>query len=114
MSDWRFLLDENVDPKAARLLDCEGVSAEYVPDALREGADGETYILPYAVEHGLAVVTSDVTDFSDLAPADHTGVVLLYDDTMAAHDVASGLLAMVDAYPSRASFDGVEELDPWV
>ena len=104
----------DVDPKAATFLESEGVSAEYVPDVLRQGADDETDVLPYAVEHGLVVVTSDVTDFSDLAPADHTGVVLLYDDTMAAHDIASGLLAIVDAYPSRAAFDGVEELDPWV
>jgi predicted nuclease of predicted toxin-antitoxin system len=114
MSDWRFLLDENVDPKTAAYLDEEGVSAKYVPDVLWEGADDETDVLPYAVEHGLVVVTSDVTDFSDLARDDHAGVVLLYDDTMAAYDIASGLLSMVRAYPSRAAFDGTEELDPWV
>jgi len=114
MSDWRFLLDENIDPQTATFLDEEGIIAEYVPEVLWQGADDERDVLPYAVEHGLVVVTSDVTDFSDLDRDDHDGVVLLYDDTMAAYDIASGLLSIVGAYPSRAAFGGIEELDPWV
>jgi hypothetical protein len=114
MSEWRFLLDENVDPKTATYLEKEGMYAEHVRDALWQGADDETDVLPYAVEHDLIVLTSDVKDFSDLVPAEHAGVVILYDDTMPAYDVASGVIAMVDAYPGRDSFSGYEELDPWV
>jgi len=34
MAGWRFLLDENVDPKVARYLEKEGLSAEHVRGAL--------------------------------------------------------------------------------
>jgi len=60
------------------------------------------------------VVTSDVKDFGDLPRETHAGVVLLYDDTMPAYRVASALITMVDAYPSRDAFAGREELDAWV
>lgn len=113
MGGWRFLLDENVDPKTATYLRKEGVHVEHVRDALELGADDEDDILPYAREHDLVVVTSDVSDFGALRPGDHAGVVLLYDDTMPAYRIASGLLAMVDAYPGREAFGGREELDPW-
>lgn len=113
MSEWRFLLDENVDPKTERYLQKEDVYAEHVRDALGQGADDEDDVLPYAREHDLIVVTSDVKDFGDLPDTVHAGVVLLYDDTMPAYQIASGLIAMVDAYPSRDAFAGREELDPW-
>jgi hypothetical protein len=45
-----------------------------------------------------------VTDFGALPSEDHRGIVLLYDDTMPAYCVASALIAMVDAYQSRAEF----------
>jgi predicted nuclease of predicted toxin-antitoxin system len=38
MSAWRFLLDENVDPKTATYLEKEGLYAEHVRDALWLGA----------------------------------------------------------------------------
>lgn len=114
MSDWQFLLDENIDPKTATYLQKEDVSAEHVRDALWQGADDEEDVLPYALEHNLIVVTSDVKDFGDVPADAHDGIVLLYDDTMPAYQVASGLIAMVDAYPSRDAFPGREELDPWV
>lgn len=59
-------------------------------------------------------MTSDVKDFGDLQSDVHAGIVMLYDDTMPAYRVVSGLLAMVDAYPSRDAFAGREELDLWV
>ena len=71
-------------------------------------------MLPYAREHDRIVVTSDVSDFGGLPTDAHAGVVLLYDDTMPAYRVASGLIAMVDAYPDRDAFGGREELDAWV
>lgn len=113
MGEWRFLLDENIDPKAATYLKKEGLHVEHVRDALWQGADDEDDVLPYAREHDLVIVTGDVKDFGDLHPDAHAGLVILYDDTMPAYRVASGLLAMVDAYPSRDAFAGHEELDPW-
>ncbi|WP_226003972.1 DUF5615 family PIN-like protein [Natrinema salinisoli] len=114
MSGWRFLLDENIDPKTATYLRKEGVHVEHVRDALWQGADDEDDVLPYAREYDLVVVTSDVTDFGDLPPDAHEGIVILYDDTMPAYRVASGLLEMIDAYPSRDVLPEREELDPWV
>lgn len=114
MTAWRFLLDENVDPKTATYLSKEGIDAKHVRDALWQGADDEADVLPYAREHDRIVVTSDVSDFSSLSTDDHAGVILLYDDTMPAYRIASGLIAMVDAYPGRDAFNGREELDAWV
>lgn len=113
MSEWRFLLDENVDPKVATYLDKEDLFAVHVRDTVGQGADDEDDVLPYAREHDLTIVTSDVTDFGALPNEAGAGVVLLYDDTMPAYRVASALIAMVDAYPSREAFAGREELDAW-
>lgn len=63
MSEWRFLLDENIDPKTATYLEKEGIHAEHVRDALWVGADDEDDILPYARTNNSIIVTSDVTDF---------------------------------------------------
>lgn len=41
MSEWRFLLDENIDPKTANYLEKESVHTEHVRDALGQGADDE-------------------------------------------------------------------------
>ena len=53
-------------------------------------------------------------DFGALPSEAHVGVVLLYDDTMAAYRVASALITMVDTYPGRDVFAGREELDSWI
>lgn len=113
MSEWRFLLDENVDPKVATYLEKEDLSAVHVRDTLGQGADDEIDILPYVRDHDLVVVTSDVKDFGALPTDAHAGIVLLYDDTMPAYRVAAALITMVDAYPSREAFSGREELDAW-
>jgi len=47
-------------------------------------------------------------------PDAHAGLVLLYDDTTPAYQVAAGLITMTDAYQNRDSFGGREELDPWM
>ncbi|WP_136601778.1 DUF5615 family PIN-like protein [Salinigranum halophilum] len=99
--EWRFLLDENIDPKTATHLEKEGIHAEHLRDALWQGADDEADVLPYAREHRLIIVTSDVMDFGGLPLEAHAGLVLLYDD-------------MMPAYQNRESFGGHEELDPWV
>ena len=59
------------------------------------------------------MVTSDVTDFGDIPLEDHAGLILLYDDTMPAYRVASALIDLIEAYPDRDAFPGVEELDAW-
>ena len=114
MSGWRFLLDENIDPKTATYLEKEGINAEHVRDVLRQGADDKEDVLPYAREHELIILTSDVKDFDGLSSDIHSGIVLLYDDTMPAYQVAAGLITMTDAYQSRDSFGGREELDQWI
>lgn len=113
MAAWQFLLDENIDPKVAMYLDKADLSAVHVRDVLGQGADDEADVLPYAREHDYIIVTSDVKDFGGLPPAAHTGIILLYDDTMPAYRVASALITMVDAYPNRDAFPGREELDAW-
>ncbi len=59
-------------------------------------------------------MTSDVSDFGGLADDAHAGIVLLYDDTTPAYRIASGLLAMIDAYGSRDAFGNREELGAWI
>ena len=114
MSAWQFLLDENIDPKVATYLAKENVPAVHVRDVLGQGADGEADVLPYARAENCIIVTSDVTDFAPLPDETHAGIVLLYDDTMPAYRVASGLIAMVDTYPDRSAFEGRAELDAWI
>jgi predicted nuclease of predicted toxin-antitoxin system len=113
MAEWRFLLDENIDPKVATYLEKADISAIHIRDSLGLGADDETDILPYAREHDRIVLTSDVTDFAPLPSERHAGLVLLYDDTMPAYRVASALIALVEAYQSRERFGGREALDDW-
>jgi len=113
MVEWRFLLDENIDPKVATYLMKADLFAVHVRDTVGQGADDEDDVLPYAREHDLIVVTSDVKDFGALTSEAHAGVVLLYDDTMRAYRVAAALIAMVDTYPGRDAFAGREELDSW-
>ena len=114
MSEWRFLLDENIDPKTATYLKKEGIHAEHVRDSLWQGADDREDILPCARGHELIVVTSDMKDFGRSPSDADAGVVLLYDDTMPAYQVAAGLITMTDAYQNRAAFGRREELDTWV
>jgi hypothetical protein len=111
---WALLLDENIDPATTTHLETERIEAEHVLDVLGAGADDETEVLPYALEENRLLVTSDLSDFTDLPPDAHAGIVLLYDDTLPAHAVAAGLDAMIAAYPSRDSFEGPEVLDAWV
>ncbi|AUX10198.1 hypothetical protein AArcSl_2578 [Halalkaliarchaeum desulfuricum] len=113
MAAWQFLLDENIDPKVATYLEKEELVAEHVRDTLGQGADDKDDVLPYARENGRIIVTSDVKDFGTLPSDTHTGIILLYDDTMPAYRVASALIRLVDTYPSRDEFPGREELDAW-
>lgn len=112
MGEWAFLLDENIDPKAAAYLEKADVSAEHMRDGPGLGTD-DSDILPYARAHELIVVTSDVSDFGALPADAHAGLVLLHDDTLPAYRIASAVITMVDAYPDRDAFPGRETLDSW-
>lgn len=101
-------------PEDGTYLEKEGLHAEHVRDALWQGVDDKADVLPYAREHELIIVTSDGKDFGGLPSDVHSGIVLLYDDTMPAYKIAAGLITMTDAYQHRHSFAGREELDPWV
>jgi hypothetical protein len=114
MSEWRFLLDENIDPKVVTYLEKEDLYAEHVLDTLGQGADDEADVLPHARECDLIVVTSDVAASGPLSDSAHAGIILLHDDTMPGYRIASALITLVDAYPSRDAFAGQETLDVWV
>lgn len=53
-------------------------------------------------------------DEDDVLPyARENDLVLLHDDAMPAYEVASSLIAMIDAYPNPEAFEGREILDVW-
>lgn len=110
MSEWQFILDENIDPKVATYLEKEGVDAVHVRGSVGLGSDDKS-VLSWARDHGNIVLTSDVQHFGGLPPEKPPGVVLLHDDTMPAYRVASALLRLLDAYPSREAFGGRGDLD---
>jgi len=112
MSEWAFLLDENIDPKVGKYLEKESISAVHVRETVGLGAE-DNRIMTYARNENLILVTSDVTDFDSVKVSKHAGIVLFYDDTMPAYEVASALITLADAYPCRGELDGHEILDPW-
>lgn len=112
MGNWRFLLDENVDPSVATYLERTDLFAIPVRDAIGTGAD-DGDIVPYAIERDLIVVTSDVSDFGDASVRRDVDVVLLHDDALPAHRIAAGLVALAETYPGRDAFPGIETLDAW-
>ena len=60
MGGWRFLLDENIDPKTATYLEKEEIHAKHVRDALWQGAEDEADVLPYAREHELITIDTEL------------------------------------------------------
>jgi predicted nuclease of predicted toxin-antitoxin system len=57
MGEWRFLIDENLEPQVATHLDKRGITAEHVRDALQRGAT-DTAVLQYARAHDALVLPS--------------------------------------------------------
>jgi len=114
-SEWGFLLDENVGRSVAEELASRGYRAELVVDVLAPGVADHTEVLPYARDRDLVVVTKDYSDFSALAPDEHKGVILVAQHQHGAVEMADGIDAIADAYPSRDSFRGCQEfLDAWI
>lgn len=113
--EWRFLIDENLSPSIVTELECHDIAAEYVVDALFEGADDFDDILPYCRETETVLVTNNVHDFNPtiLAPDDHAGIVIVHDKARPATEIATELRRIVAAYPSRDAFTGFESADDW-
>lgn len=115
VSEWAFLLDENVGRDVATELAEYGYQAELVVDVLAPGVDDFPDVLPYAREHGFVVLTKDFSDFSAVAPEDHEGVVLVVQHTYTPEEMGTAVNEIVEAYPSRESFRGRQEyLDDWL
>lgn len=115
VSEWGFLLDENVGRSVAEELTQRGYRADLVVDVLSPGVADYTDVLPYALEHDLVVVTKDYSDFGALSPDEHEGTILVARHDHTAVEMATAVDALVDAYPSRESFRGRQEfLDDWM
>ena len=113
--EWRFLIDENLKPTIATELDSHGITAEYVLDALFEGADDFEDILPYCRRTETVLVTNNILDFNatDLTPADHSGIVIVHNKDRPASEIAAELEEIVAAYPNQDALDGFESADDW-
>lgn len=98
-SEWRFLIDENLSPRIVTQLERHGIAAEYVLDALFEGADDFDDILPYCLETDAVLVTNNVRDFNatDLSPANHAGIVIVHDKDRPATEIAAEIRRIVAA-----------------
>lgn len=113
-AEWRFLIDENLDPQIVRYLKKETLDAAYVPNVLFEGADDDDDILPHAREHDYIFVTNDLQHFSDREFDEHEGIVLVYDGKLKTFEIVSGLLDIVASYPDGNTLRGYEVLDEWI
>jgi predicted nuclease of predicted toxin-antitoxin system len=114
-SEWRFLIDENLSPSIVTELECRDIAAEYVLDALFEGADDFEDILPYCRQTDTVLVTNNVRDFNatDLSPADHAGIVIVHNKDRPAAEIAVELQRIIAAYPNRDAFRGFESAEDW-
>lgn len=63
----RFLIDENLSPRLAELLNAEGQDAVHIRDLKAAGAPDET-VMSLAVQHDRVIVSAD-TDFGTLLAA---------------------------------------------
>lgn len=115
MSEWRFLIDENLKPTIATELECYGIAAEYVLDALFEGADDFEDILPYCRRTETVLVTNNIRDFNatDLTSADHSGIVIVHNKDRPATEIAAELREIAAAYPNQDALRGFENADDW-
>lgn len=114
-SEWRFLIDENLNPAIVTELERPGIKAEFVLDALFEGADDFEDILPYCRETGAVLVTNNVLDFNraDLTAEDHSGIVIVHNKARPATEIANELREIVAAYPNQDALMGFESADDW-
>lgn len=92
--DWYFLVDENLEPLVVELLEAENYRADRIgDDALFQGAQDETDVMPYARERGAVIVTNDWHDFSEYSVSKHDGVLIVFDVEASAWDIATWTMA---------------------
>lgn len=106
------MLDENVPPRVKYLLRKEHYTVESVGDVLGYGADDEEDILPYVREHDRVLVTQDISDFGAIDPVDHRGLILIYDQSRTAFEIAVTIMDVVDTFGRREEFTETA-LDAW-
>jgi predicted nuclease of predicted toxin-antitoxin system len=113
-ADWRFLIDENLSPSIATILQRSEYRAEHVHEALFEGALDFDDILPYCCKHDAVLVTNDVRDFNErvLLTREHCGVILVYDKQRSPKSIAANCEAIAKGYGERTMLD-VEVADDW-
>lgn len=113
--EWRFLVDENLDPALATILNQHGFAADHVLDALFEGAGDSEDVLPYCREIEAILVTNDYSDFNEatLSPRDHAGVIIVYDKDRPPEEIATEIRRIAEAYGDRDSFRGFDNADDW-
>lgn len=113
--NWRFLVDENLDPAIVSSLKRSGFDAEHVLEALFEGADDFQDILPYCLENRAILVTNNVRDFNaaTISPDDHAGIIIVHDKDRPARLIADELRRIAKAYQRPGSLRGFETADDW-
>lgn len=104
-----------MEPSIARRLRREGIDGKHVQEVseLGKGADDTDDILPYLNRVDAILVTNNFRDFGDIPFEDHQGMLLDFDGRRAAHEYASAILQVVEAYPSRDALRHREPLDDW-
>lgn len=114
-SEWRFLIDENLSPAIVTELERHDIAAEYVLNALFEGADDLADISPYCRQTDTVLVTNNVRDFNatDLSPEDHSGIVIVHNKDPPATEIATELRRLIATYSSQDAFHGIESADDW-
>lgn len=113
--DWRFLIDECMDPDIARRLRTEDVHANHVQEIseLGKGADDTDDILPYLTRVDAIVVTNNFRDFGALPFEEHHGILLDFDGRRSVDEYVSAILRIIEAYPNRDALRHREPLDDW-
>lgn len=113
MGEWRFLVDENLEPQVAYELEKRGFEAESIRDSIGKGVD-DSAVLKYARQNDAIILTSDVTDFRPLDDNEHRGLLLLYHDEASARQVATAVADLIAAFVDRDNVRGQYPLDDWL
>lgn len=113
--DWRFLVDECMEPAIARDLRSAGIQADHVQEVaeLGKGADDTSDILPYLNRTDAIFVTNNFRDFGAIPFEDHHGILIDYDGRRSSQEIVAIILRIIRAYPSRDELRHKEPMDDW-
>lgn len=102
---YRILVDENINPRTARLLRDRGHDAVHIEETLGKGT-ADVPMAAHARERGCLVLTNDA-DF--LRPTRRTGLTVLYvsEHTMRAHDIVAAVDEFARFVPDQADLPPV-------